>query len=357
MQRLLLGAALLAVLCLGVRAADDKKEEKKADFPALQKEFIGKYRAADAEEKAKILKEYSPKFLEAAKADKSPGTIGFTFQVAVAGKNHEMQKELTGLIRKEHLKKRSIRPFLGLLAGMLSEDNMVLLADVIKENPDKKVQFHATKAYVQANKRMAQLAGQLKDNEEAKKGVTNSRGENFVKYVIANAEKFEKNAKDSEKALKENFKGLFPDLSIGKAAPEVVSKDPAGKEVKLSALKGKVVVLDIWATWCPPCRAMIPHEREMVKKFKGKPFVLVSVSADNKLQDLTDFLKKNEMPWTHWYEGANGKLIEDWQVEYFPSIYVLDHKGVIRFKDVRGEKMEEAVEKLLKELDDSKKSS
>jgi len=140
-------------------------------------------------------------------------------------------------------------------------------------------------------------------------------------------------------------------LAIGKAAPEVVSKDLEGKEVKLSALKGKVVVLDIWATWCGPCRQMIPHERELVDKLKGKPFVFVSISADDEKKTLTDFLAKEKMPWTHWWEGRKETgILQDWNVRFFPTIYVLDAKGVIRYKNVRGKKLDEVVEKLLAEM-------
>ncbi|HEV3146522.1 MAG TPA: TlpA disulfide reductase family protein [Gemmataceae bacterium] len=140
-------------------------------------------------------------------------------------------------------------------------------------------------------------------------------------------------------------------LAIGKSAPEVVSKDLNDKEVKLSSLNGNVVVLDIWATWCGPCRQMIPHERELVEKLKGKPFVFVSISADDEKKTLTDFLEKQKMPWTHWWEGRKETgILKDWNVRFFPTIYILDSKGVIRYKNVRGKKMDEAVEKLLAEM-------
>src|SRR5262249_1139333 len=144
-------------------------------------------------------------------------------------------------------------------------------------------------------------------------------------------------------------------LSVGKAAPEVVSQNLEGKKVKLSDLRGKVVVLDIWATWCPPCRAMIPHEREMVKKLVNEPFVLVSISGDAKKETLTEFIKKEPRRWTQWWNGQTGGIIEDWNVEFFPTIYVLDAKGVIRYKNVRGEEMEKAVTTLLKEMKTDKK--
>ena len=65
-------------------------------------------------------------------------------------------------------------------------------------------------------------------------------------------------------------------LSPGKPAPELNSVDLNGKPVRLADLKGKIVVLDVWATWCGACRAMIPHQRELVKRLKEKPFALVA---------------------------------------------------------------------------------
>ena len=99
---------------------------------------------------------------------------------------------------------------------------------------------------------------------------------------------------------------------------------------------------------------MIPHEREMVEKLKDKPFALVSISGDDKKKALTDFLEKEKMPWTHWWNGPNGGIMESWDIEYFPTIYVIDAKGVIRHKDLRGEKLEKAVEDLLKEMEEKK---
>src|SRR5262249_33493115 len=148
----------------------------------------------------------------------------------------------------------------------------------------------------------------------------------------------------------EKFLFEIRNLSIGKNAPEVSSKDLDDKPAKLSDLRGKVVVLDIWATWCGPCRAMIPHEREMVEKLKDKPFALISISADDKKETLQEFLENEKMPWTHWWEGRrDGGIINDWNVRFFPTIYVLDAKGVIRHKGLRGKALEEAVEKLIEE--------
>lgn len=139
-------------------------------------------------------------------------------------------------------------------------------------------------------------------------------------------------------------------LGIGKPAPATLSKTLKGDKTSLADHKGKVVVLDIWATWCGPCRAMIPHEREMVEKLKDKPFVLISVSADKEKADLEQFLEKEKMPWVHWWDGDKAPLLKDWNVRFFPTIYVIDDKGIIRHKNIRGEQLEKAVEKLVAEV-------
>jgi thiol-disulfide isomerase/thioredoxin len=147
----------------------------------------------------------------------------------------------------------------------------------------------------------------------------------------------------------ESNNALKTGLEVGNRAPEIVSQDVAGNTVRLSDLRGKVVVLDFWATWCGPCRAMIPHERDMVERLKGKPFMLVSVSFDKRKQTLLDFLSKERMPWTHWWNGDVGGIVDDWEVDRFPTIYVLDANGVIRHKDLRGDELEKAVNRLLDE--------
>lgn len=147
-------------------------------------------------------------------------------------------------------------------------------------------------------------------------------------------------------------------LSIGSPAPDVEGTDVhTGKKIKLSSLKGKVVLLDIWATWCGPCRAMIPHERKMVDKLKGKPFELISVSVDEKKDTLTKFVEKEPMPWTHWWDnGEENPLVKTLRVKAFPTLYLIDAKGVIRKKwigvpdgDPDSPAVENAVEELLKD--------
>jgi thiol-disulfide isomerase/thioredoxin len=138
-------------------------------------------------------------------------------------------------------------------------------------------------------------------------------------------------------------------LKVGEALPNVKGQSLDGKTHSIADYRGQVLVVDVWATWCGPCRAMIPHEREMSQRLKDKPFKLLSVSCDEEQGTLKEFLEKTPMPWDHWWVGRGGEFMKALNIHSYPTIYVLDTKGVIRYKNIRGEKLEEAVNKLLAE--------
>jgi thiol-disulfide isomerase/thioredoxin len=147
-----------------------------------------------------------------------------------------------------------------------------------------------------------------------------------------------------------DLKFFVKHLIVGKVAPDAECELlEQGKKSSLKDYRGKVVVLDIWATWCGPCKAMIPHQKEMVKHFEGKPFMLLSISVDEKKETLTKFLEKEVMPWTHWWAGTENKSIKNYQVKSYPTIYVLDGKGVIRAKRLRGDELQKFVEQLIED--------
>jgi hypothetical protein len=98
---------------------------------------------------------------------------------------------------------------------------------------------------------------------------------------------------------------------------------------------------------------MIPHERSLVKRLEGKPFALLGVNSDSDKSETRKRCRKEEMTWRSWFDGGGGPIAAAWGVRAYPTIYVLDHKGVIRFKGVRGEAMDKAVDQLLDELQKS----
>jgi hypothetical protein len=97
---------------------------------------------------------------------------------------------------------------------------------------------------------------------------------------------------------------------------------------------------------------MYPHERSLVKRLEGKPFALVGINSDGDKQKLKGRMKEENITWPSWWDGGNtsGPIATAWNVSGWPTIYVLDDEGVIRYKGVRGEAMDKAVNTLLKEM-------
>jgi len=97
---------------------------------------------------------------------------------------------------------------------------------------------------------------------------------------------------------------------------------------------------------------MLPHEKSLVKRLEGKPFALIGINSDGESDVVKKILADNQITWRQAIDvSTSGKLASAWNVNGWPTIYVLDHKGVIRYRDVRDEEMEEAVMKLLAEMD------
>ena len=100
---------------------------------------------------------------------------------------------------------------------------------------------------------------------------------------------------------------------------------------------------------------MYPHERSLVKRLETKPFALLGINSDPR-DRLKQTMKRERMTWRSWWDGGNtsGPIATKWNVRAWPTIYVLDQKGVIRFKGPREKEMDKAVDKLLEELEEAK---
>ena len=101
---------------------------------------------------------------------------------------------------------------------------------------------------------------------------------------------------------------------------------------------------------------MYPHERSLVKKLAGKPFVILGVNSDQDRAELKKVMASESITWRSWWDGGStqGPIASRWNVHGWPTTYVLDAKGIIRYKNVRGADLDKAVDALMKEMESAK---
>ena len=96
---------------------------------------------------------------------------------------------------------------------------------------------------------------------------------------------------------------------------------------------------------------MYPHERSLVEKHPADQFAIVGVNSESTIEAARDAVKKNNLTWKNFYDGGtSGAISTRWNVSGWPTTYVIDSSGVIRYKDVRGDDLDEAIEALLAEM-------
>lgn len=139
---------------------------------------------------------------------------------------------------------------------------------------------------------------------------------------------------------------------VGKEFPQFPAgmKTTDGKDLNLERFKGKVLLVDFWATWCPPCRAEVPNLVKAYKEFSPKGFEVIGISFDESREKFDEYVKENSMPWPQYFDGKGwqNEVGPTYGIQSIPTLYLLDQAGKVITNDVRGEKLEEELKKLLK---------
>jgi thiol-disulfide isomerase/thioredoxin len=134
-------------------------------------------------------------------------------------------------------------------------------------------------------------------------------------------------------------------LVVGAKFPDFNVADLAGQPLSVANNKGRVVLIDFWATWCPPCRAELPNVIATYQKYHSKGFDIIGVSLDEDKAQLLSFIKDHNMAWPQYYDGKkwDNQLAMNYGVEIAPTTYLLDGEGKIIGKDLRGDDLKKAV--------------
>jgi peroxiredoxin len=136
--------------------------------------------------------------------------------------------------------------------------------------------------------------------------------------------------------LAKEFAPTNPQVNIGSPAPDFTMNDIDGKPFTLSSLKGKVIMIDFWATWCPPCVRSIPEAKNIWNTFKAKNFVLLGVSLDKDLDVWKKYVTEQQMSWIQVADGNfwDNKAAITYGIGSIPSVWIVDQEGNIALKDV-----------------------
>ena len=135
----------------------------------------------------------------------------------------------------------------------------------------------------------------------------------------------------------------------GKPMPPLDLTEWINGEVKSPDIKGKVLIVDFYATWCGPCMEAIPHNNELLKKYKDKGLVIIGVCSSNRGQEkFAANAKEHGMKYPA-ARDAKQKTEKAWQARYYPTYAIVDRKGIVRVIGLQPENVEKVVKKLLAE--------
>jgi thiol-disulfide isomerase/thioredoxin len=140
-------------------------------------------------------------------------------------------------------------------------------------------------------------------------------------------------------------------LGIGTVAPEINMNTPEEKPLALSSLKGKVVLIDFWASWCGPCRAENPNVVKAYNRYKSKGFDIYSVSLDKDMDKWKQAIKTDELTWKNHvcdFKFWQSPVVALYNFNSIPTNVLIDKDGKILAKNLRGEALDQKLEEIFK---------
>ena len=301
---------------------------------------------------------YQQKFFEIGTADPDSwsGFQGLFLTVSLLNDTPESQQRCGEALK--HLAKHHLdRKDLGDVAMQMADEEFDLgrkfCSFVVKKSPHKEAQANAALALGRNTMYLLENSGEisLAKIESRRK---------LVKSIISGVKK---NYSDVQMSRSPFMRVTFGDMAevlesqldacpFGRPAEEIEGIDFHGATFKLSDYRGQVVMLDFFVNWCGYCVRMYPHEREMVTDLADRPFALLGVHCENQ-KVLEELIDSGKVTWRCWADGVQGPISTQWEIDGYPSIFLIDHNGIIRtrFASIEAEKIDKMVAELLAEAE------
>ena len=288
----------LSLIAAFILTASLPAEDKLAirDFDDAAKKLIGKVRGLIAEDRAKAFQEYAKGAQELAK------------EFPTDSRPLMMLSEASTLVEDKKL------------AKMLAEKAEKGILAILKKDPKD----------AGANAVLMRMADSVEPG----------KAKDFLKRVMENG------PTQMASAAAGKLKKMD---ALGKPV-KMAFKAADGRQVDLGKLKGKVVLIDFWATWCGPCIAELPNVKKTYAKYHEKGFEIIGVSLDQSKDKLTDFVKENDMPWPQHFDGLGWKneFAVMYGIQGIPAMWLVDKDGKLVDMKARSG-LDAKVEKLLAE--------
>jgi thiol-disulfide isomerase/thioredoxin len=259
--------------------------------------------------------------------------------------------------------------------GLSQEDFMKQIREhaqtkLLKEFLDYRKTEEGKKAEKDLDRELLVVAIQLADDEKVVEQVLQFERDPkmSLELKLFAAEQYSRRQnKDKAKALvnaviKES-ETKFPDIheqakmALFRVAPEGLvfpefpewAKDTDGKPLRVAEYKGKILLVDFWATWCPPCRDEVPNLVNAYGKYHGKGFEVIGISFDYSEKEFKQFMQDKKMTWRQYFDGLgwDNKVGKVYGIGAIPAMYLLDKEGKVITDNARGPRLEEVLKKYL----------